>query len=148
METLAPLLAEHPFLKGMTPAHIATIVGCARNERFERGQFLFREGEDANHFYIVRQGKVAVEVGAPPRGAVTILTVAEGEILGWSWLIPPYRWRAITLDGRCLRQKCEDDHDLGYELLKRFADVVGQRLDATRMQLLDVYAAEPVGRRR
>ena len=158
METLDPLLAEHPFLKGLTPAQIATIAGCARNERFESGQFLFREGEGANHFYIVRHGQVAVEVGAPPRGVVTIQTVADGDILGWSWLVPPYRWRfsaqakeltrAIALDGRCLRQKCEEDHDLGYELLKRFADIVGQRLDATRLQLLDVYAAEPAGRRR
>jgi CRP/FNR family transcriptional regulator, cyclic AMP receptor protein len=158
MENLEPLLAEHPFLQDLAPAHIAIITGCARNVRFEQGQFLFREGEQANHFFIVRHGKVALEVEAPPRGSVTIQTVGDGEILGWSWLIPPYRWRfsaqareltrAIALDGLCLREKCERDHDLGYELLKRFADVVGQRLDATRIQLLDVYAAEPVGRRR
>jgi CRP-like cAMP-binding protein len=158
METLDPLLAEHPFLKGLTPAQIATVAGCAKNERFEAGQFLFHEGEEAHHFFIIRHGKVAVEVGAPPRGVVTIQTVDDGDILGWSWLVPPYRWRfsaqakeltrVIALDGRCLRQKCEEDHDLGYELLKSFADVVGQRLDATRLQLLDVYAAEPAGRHR
>ena len=158
MDNLDPLLAEHPFLKGLTPAQIATVAGCARNERFESGKFLFREGEEAHHFFIVRHGHVAVEVGAPPRGPVVIQTVADGDILGWSWLVPPYRWRfsalareltrVIALDGRCLRQKCEEDHDLGYELLKRFADVVGQRLDATRMQLLDIYAAEPAGRSR
>ena len=158
MENLEPLLAEHPFLKGLSPAHIATVTGCAKNERFEPGQFLFREGEEAHYFFIVRHGKVAVEVDAAPRAPVTIQTVGDGEILGWSWLVPPYRWRfsaqareatrTISLDGRCLRQKCEQDHDLGYELLRRFADVVGQRLDATRIQLLDVYAAEPVGRRR
>jgi CRP-like cAMP-binding protein len=158
MENLERLLAEHPFLKGLTPSHIATITGCAKNERFEPGQVLFREGEEANTFYIVRHGNVAVEVETPPQGAVTIQSVADGEILGWSWLIPPYRWRfraqartvtrVIALDGRCLREKCEEDHDLGYELLKRFADVVGQRLDATRLQLLDLYAAEPVRRNR
>lgn len=158
MENLEPLLAEHPFLRGLTPAQIATIAGCARNERFEPGQFLVREGEEAHQFYIIRHGRVAVDIAAPPRDAVTIQTVDDGDILGWSWLIPPYRWRfsaqakdltrAITLDGRCLRTKCEEDHDLGYELLKRFADIVGQRLDATRMQLLDVYAAEPAGRHR
>ncbi|HTS00946.1 MAG TPA: cyclic nucleotide-binding domain-containing protein [Thermoanaerobaculia bacterium] len=158
METLDPLLAEHPFLSGLTPPQIATVAGCARNERFEAGQFLFHEGEEANHFFIIRHGKVAVDVAAPPRGGITIQTVADGEILGWSWLVPPYRWRfsaqakeltrTIALDARCLRQKCEEDHELGYELLKRFADVVGQRLDATRIQLLDVYAAEPAGRHR
>ncbi len=158
METLDPLLADHPFLGGLTPAQIATVAGCARNERFEPGRILCREGEEADQFFIVRQGRVAVEVSAPPRGPVTIQTVGDGDILGWSWLVPPYRWRftaraqeltrVIALDGRCLRQKCEADHDLGYELLKRFADVVGQRLDATRLQLLDLYAAEPAGRTR
>lgn len=158
METLYPLLAEHPFLKELSPSQIATVAGCAKNERFASGQVLFREGEEANQFFILRHGRVAVEVGAPPHGPVTIQTVTDGDILGWSWLIPPYRWRftalakeptrAFTLDGRCLRRKCEEDHDLGYELLKRFADIVGQRLDATRLQLLDLYAAEPARKHR
>jgi CRP-like cAMP-binding protein len=157
MESLDPLLAEHPFLAGVSAAHIRTVAGCARNERFEAGRFLFREGEEADLFFIVRHGNVAIELGAPPRGVVTVQTVTDGEILGWSWLLPPYRWRCsaraleltrvITLDGRCLRQKCESDHDLGYELLKSFADVVARRLDATRMQLLDLYASEPAARR-
>lgn len=158
MENLKPLLSEHPFLAGLSPEHIATITGCASNARFDPGQYLFREGEEADQFFVVRHGRVAVEIGAEPRGTVTIQTVGDGEILGWSWLVPPYRWRfsaravdltrVIALDGKCLRQKCEKDHDLGYELLKRFADVVGHRLDATRLQLLDVFAAEPAGRRR
>jgi CRP-like cAMP-binding protein len=81
-----------------------------------------------------------------------LATLGEGEILGWSWLLPPYQWklhahaleptRAIALDGKCLRAKCEQNHDLGYEILKRFAQIMEQRLEATRLQLLDVYAAE------
>ena len=72
-----------------------------------------------------------------------------GEILGWSWLVPPYRWhfdaraveltRAIALDGKCLREKCEEDHDLGYEVMRRFVVIIAQRLEETRLQLLDVY---------
>ena len=157
MKALDPLLAEHPFLKDISPAHIRTIAGCARNERFEAGQMLFREGEEANQFFIVRHGNVAIEMGAPPRGVTTVHTVRDGEIVGWSWLVPPYRWRCsakareltrvIALDGRCLRQKCEADHDLGYELLRSFADILARRLDATRLQLLDVYAPEPAVRR-
>jgi CRP-like cAMP-binding protein len=156
METLDPLLAEHPFLRGMSPEHIRTVAGCAKNERFEAGQFLFREGEEADQFFVIRHGKVAVQVGAPPRGVVTIQTWTDGEILGWSWLLPPYRWRCsakateltrvIALDGRCLRQKCEADHDLGYELLKSFADVLARRVDMTYVQLLDLYASEPAAR--
>ncbi|HXF06185.1 MAG TPA: cyclic nucleotide-binding domain-containing protein [Blastocatellia bacterium] len=149
METLERILAEHPFFAGLDARHIQLIVGCAANVRFDAGQFIFREGEEANEFYVIRHGKVALEIFVPGRGPVTIQTLGEGEILGWSWLIPPYHWhfnaraveltRAIALDGRCLRVKCEDDHDLGYELLKRFAHIVEQRLQATRLQLLDVY---------
>lgn len=149
MQTLGPLLAEHPFLKGLDPRHLQVIVGCASNVRFDAGQFIFREGEEANQFYIIRHGKVSLEVFAPGRGSITIQTVGEGEVLGWSWLFPPYHWhfdaraleltRAIAFDGKCLRTKCEEDHDLGYELVKRFAHILVERLQATRLQLLDVY---------
>ena len=149
METIEPLLAGHPFLKGLAPQHLKTIVGCASNKVFEPGQFLFREDEEANTFYFVRKGRVAVESFSPEHGAITIQTRCDGEVLGWSWLVPPYRWhfdarateqtRVIALDGKCLREKCEKDHDLGYELMKRFALIIAERLEATRLQLLDVY---------
>ncbi len=149
METLEPILGEHPFLKDLERRFIRLIVGCASNVRFDAGHFLFREGQEANDFYIIRQGKVAVEVFGAERGSINIQTIGEGEILGWSWLVPPYYWhfdaravqltRAIALDGKCLRAKCEEDHDLGYELLKRFCNIVAQRLEATRMQLLDFH---------
>jgi len=149
MHTLEPLLAEHPFLKGLKQEHLELLVGCASNVRFEAGAFVFRQGQEANHFYILRDGKVAVELFAPQKGAVAIDTYGEGDVLGWSWLLPPYHWRfdarateptrMISLDARCMRTKCENDHDLGYELMKRFARIIEQRLDATRWQLLDVY---------
>jgi CRP/FNR family transcriptional regulator, cyclic AMP receptor protein len=151
VETLRPILAEHPFFKGLETHYIELIVGCSSNVRFDAGETLFRAGEEANEFYLVRHGKVALEVFTPGRGPVTIQTIGEGEILGWSWLIPPYYWhfdaraveltRAIALDGKCLRNKCEQDHDLGYQLLKRFAHIIVQRLEATSLQLLDVYGA-------
>lgn len=149
MKTLEETLAEHPFFHGLEPHYLQLAVGCASNVRFDAGEFIFREGEEANHFYLIRHGKVSLEVFAPNRGSLVIQTLEEGDILGWSWLIPPYQWRfdakaieltrAIALDGKCLRGKCEEDHDLGYELLKRFAAILGQRLDATRFQLLDLY---------
>lgn len=151
METLERILSEHPFLKGLAPEYIQLIVGCAANVRFDAGEFIFREGEEANQFYVIRQGRVALSLFAPERGAIVIETLGEGDILGWSWLVPPYHWRfnaqaveltrAIALDGKCLRAKCESDHDLGFELLKRFAHIIEQRLQATRLQLLDVYGA-------
>ncbi len=149
METLERILAEHPFFKGLEKPHLQLLVECASNVRFNAGEVIFREGEEANLFYLIRHGKVAVETFVPNRGPVIIQTLGEGELLGWSWLIAPYRWRfdaraveltrAIALDGECLRGKCEEDHNFGYELVKRVAHVIEQRLQATRLQLLDVY---------
>ncbi|MFQ5603565.1 MAG: cyclic nucleotide-binding domain-containing protein [bacterium] len=154
METLESILAEHPFLKDFEPHHLKLITGCASNQRFEAGQFIFKEGQEANEFYIIRHGQVAVEIYTPDRGPINVLTISEGEILGWSWLIPPYHWhfdaraisltRVIALDGKCLRDKCEEDHDLGFELLKRFAHVMEQRLQAARLQLLDMYGVHRI----
>ena len=152
MESLQRILSEHPFTHGLEKHHLALLAGCASNVHFEPGQRIFREGEEANHFYLIREGKVAVELYGAERGALTILTLGPGEVLGWSWLIPPYRWkfdayalasaRAIELDGKCLREKAERDHDLGYELLKRIAHIMEERLHATRLQLLNVYEVE------
>ena len=149
MRTLASVLAEHPFFAGLEPRYLELLAGCASNVRFNAGEFVFREGEAANQFYLIRHGKVALEIFVPERGPVTIQTIDAGDVLGWSWLFPPYRWhfdarameltRAIAFDGQCLRSKCDEDHDLGYELMRRFARIITERLQATRLQLLDVY---------
>jgi CRP/FNR family cyclic AMP-dependent transcriptional regulator len=149
METLERILAEHPFFKGLEDPYLQLLVGCASNVRFNAGDVVFREGEQANQFYLIRQGKVAVETFAPGRGSIIMQTLGEGEVLGWSWLIAPYRWRfdgraveltrAIALDGECLRGKCEEDHNLGYELMKRVSHVMEKLVEATRLQLVDVY---------
>ena len=151
METLERIIAEHSFFTGLDHGFIDLMVGCASNVRFKKGDYIFKEGDPANTFYLIRQGKVAVEVSAPQHAPIIVATLAEGEILGWSWLLAPYQWkhqarakddvRAIALDGKCLREKCEQNHDLGYEILKRFARIIEQRLEATRLQLIDVYAA-------
>jgi CRP/FNR family transcriptional regulator, cyclic AMP receptor protein len=152
IETLEKIISEHPFFKGMAEKHIQFIASCAKNVRYDEGQVIFREGDPADQFYFVREGLVAVELMIPQRGFTTVQTVAAGEMLGWSWLVSPYRWhfgartlqatRAFAFDAKCLRAKCEEDHDLGYELLKRFTHVVSERLEATRLQLLDMYGVE------
>jgi len=150
VESLEAIIADHSFFSDLEPRYVQSLTGCAANVRFDAGTYLFREGEPADRFYLIRQGKAAIEISAPPRKPIIVQTLGAGEILGWSWLVPPYQWRfharavepvrAITLDGKCLRARCEENHDLGYELLKRFAQVMTQRLEATRFQLLDVYA--------
>jgi len=150
VESLEDIIAGHSFFSDLDERHVQSLTGCAANVRFDAGTYLFREGEQANHFYLIRQGKVAIEISAPPRKPIIVQTLSDGDVLGWSWLVPPYEWRfharavepvrAIALDGNCLRARCEENHDLGYELLKRFAQLITQRLEATRFQLLDVYA--------
>lgn len=149
VQTLEPIIRQQQFFQGMQEQHIELITGCASNVRFTEGQFIAREGDPADQFYLVREGTAAVECRVPHRGVTTVQTVTEGEILGWSWLFPPHRWHfdaraqtsthALRFDGKCLRTKCEEDHDLGYELFRRFMYIVGERLEATRMQLLDMY---------
>jgi CRP-like cAMP-binding protein len=149
MQTLETILAQHPFFEGLDSRYMSLVTGCASNARYKSGEYLFREGEPAEHFYIIRGGKVALETHGAQRGRIIIETIEAGEVLGWSWLFPPYRWhfsaralqgtRAIALDGACLRAKGEVDHDLGYELAMRVARIMMERLQATRLQLLDVY---------
>jgi CRP-like cAMP-binding protein len=149
MKTMAELVGEVPALAGLAPAHRELVAGCAVNARFEAGDYLFREGDAANRFYVIRHGAVALEIHVPAREAVIVETLHEHDLLGWSWLFPPYRWSfdaravepvgAIAFDGACLRGKCDADHDLGYELMSGIAQVIIERLQATRLRLLDVY---------
>lgn len=151
METksLEQIVREHPFFAGLADGFCTLVCGCAKNVRFDAGQYLFHEGEGADQLYLIRHGRVALEVKAPGLGAVAFQTIGEGEVVGVSWLVPPYRWtydakaiglvRAIALDATCLRNKLEADHDLGYELMKRFVPVLVDRLHSTRLQMLDVY---------
>jgi CRP-like cAMP-binding protein len=146
---LESIIADLPLFRDLGPHNLELIAGCASNVRFQDGQYIFREGEEANVFYVIRHGQVSIDVFAPQRGAVTIQTLEEGDVLSWSWLFPPYRTmfdarcltlvRALAFDGACLRGKCEEDHALGFEFMKRFARVMTERLRATRLQLLDVY---------
>ena len=153
MKHITDILAEHPFFAGLGAGDLATIAGCAWNETFDPGAVIFREGEPADRFYLVRGGDVALRIHAGSRGALTVQTLHGGDILGWSWLIPPYRWqydaranttaRLTAFDGTCLRGKCDEDPRLGYELMKRFSGEMVRRFQATRLQLLDVYGKQP-----
>jgi CRP/FNR family transcriptional regulator, cyclic AMP receptor protein len=147
--TLEGLLADQVLFRGVTPADLALIAGCGQNERFSAGDYLFREGGPADRFYLVRSGRVSLEVYVPARGAVVTDTIEPGGIAGLSWLFPPYRCqfdaraaepvRAVGFDAVCLRDKCEQDPRLGYELMKRFAELLLERMQSARLRLPDVY---------
>jgi CRP-like cAMP-binding protein len=152
MRSLADLLAELPAFAGLDDEATRLVAGCGVNTRFAAGQYLMREGEPAETFYVLREGRVALEIDAPPRGPVIVETLGPGDVVGWSWLFPPYRWhfdaealepvRAIALDGSCLRGKCEDDPRFGLELTRRVAGIMLDRLQATRVRLLDLYGSD------
>ncbi len=151
MTTLERLLAEHPFFKDLDPRYIQLIAGCAQEVTFKAGEFIFREGDPASRFWLIRNGKISLEVFAPGRGPIMIETLGEGDVMGWSWIVPPYRkqydaralelTRALEFDAMCIRGKCDEEPKLGYELFKRFSQIIGQRLQATRLRLIDIYGS-------
>ena len=151
MRTLREYLPEHPFFAGLDEAAMDLVVGCAQNVHFAEGEVLFRTGEPADTFYVIREGRVALDVHEPRRGSLQVASVGTGEVVGWSWLVPPYRWmfdahavtpvRAVALDGACLRGKCESDSALGYALMQRVAHVMYERLQDARLRLLDLYGS-------
>ncbi len=133
----------------MSPEHLELIAGCAQNQGFQEGQYLMREGDPADIFFVIRHGRVAMEIFVPQRGAVTIETIDDGDLLGWSWLVPPFRSHldaralgtvhTIVFDAACLRGKSDTDPVLGYELMRRFIPIIVERLQATSVRMLDVY---------
>jgi CRP/FNR family cyclic AMP-dependent transcriptional regulator len=149
MTTVAEILSDAPFFAGLRPETIELVAGCGSNVQFEQGALIFREGEQADAFYLLRHGSIAIEAYAPTSGPLVIETLETGDVLGWSWLFAPHRWhfdahaltavRATAFDGVCLRGKCDADPQLGYELVSRFAQTLIERLQWTRLRLLDVY---------
>jgi CRP-like cAMP-binding protein len=146
------LLGEHPFFSDLPGPDLDLIADCGTNVRFAPDEVIFEEGTDADRFYVIRRGRVALTLHNPGRRDLVVATVADGDVLGWSWLFPPYRWHlsarapvatgAVALDGACLRAKCDEDNALGYRLMKRFAHLAQRRLQETRLQLLDLYGRD------
>jgi CRP-like cAMP-binding protein len=155
VQTIEQLLDEAPALQTLAPEHRDTLAGCAKTCVFQPGEWIMREGDPADSFYVIREGAVAIETEVPGRGAVVMQTLHDGELLGWSWLVPPYRTafdarslsttHTIALDGACLRGKCEAAPALGYDLMKLVSTVFVERLKDTRLRLLDIYGKAGVG---
>jgi CRP-like cAMP-binding protein len=145
-------LAKHPFLEGVAKELVAKLVDCVEGSfDYPEDEVLFRSGGEAKRCYLIYEGEVAIEIHSPGAGSRIVQTVARGQVLGWSWLFEPYRTtfdarvltpvKAIVLDGTKVRT-CMDDHpDLGFAMMRRYAQLIGARLQATRLQLLDLYAS-------
>ena len=143
------MIAEHPFFQGMDPAFLDQVSHRASERRFETGELLVEEGGTADAFHLLEHGKVALEVAAPDRPRRTIQTIGRGDVLGWSWLVPPYRWafdaravkptHSVVLDAEVLRRAMDAHREAGYRFLMRLLPVIAQRLENTHLQLLDLH---------
>ncbi len=146
-QLLYTLIAEQPFLRGLSAGQLQLLTDSAFEMKFEPGQAIFNEGSPANRFYLILAGKVILESETKERGTITIQTLGPGDTLGWSWLFAPYylhlsaraveSTRTISFFGTRLREQCEQDHELGYQLMKRTAEVVIQCLRATQLHLIE-----------
>ena len=146
MKTINESIMKFAFFDGMRPEHLAVLPEGAKAVQFKAGDVLFREGDPASQFYLIESGKIALEAHEPANGTTSVQSLGAGDVLGWSWLFPPFVWHfqaraveptnVIVLNGAHLMVSAERDHDFGYELMKRVAQVVIRRLQATRKQLL------------
>jgi CRP-like cAMP-binding protein len=142
-------MLAHAFFSDLPEDYVRLMAGCGENVLFRAGALIAAEGAEADHFFVLRTGRVSLELHTSPSRSVCLQTLDAGDVLGWSWLFPPYRWafdaravqdvRAIRVDGQCLRGKCDEDPALGYALMKRFSRLMIQRIESTRLQLLDLY---------
>lgn len=149
MKTIADILQEHSFFKDLSSKDLAFIAGCGKNVVFEEGQTIASSGDPANEFYLIREGRVAISLEILSKKPFVLQTLGANEILGLSWLIPPYEWtvsvkaqspiRAVAIDGACLREKCEKEPSLGYKLMKHLVQLIIMKEEAIKLRLLDIY---------
>ncbi len=148
-QEIAEYLYRHPFFSGMDDQHVKFLADSAAETRISEGAILFRQGKPADKFYLLRSGDVSVQVPALVGPVLEIQRIGEGQLLGWSWLIPPYKWNFqarveadstfLEFDGRAVLARCEEDSKFGYELLKRFAALMSERLEAARQKMMDEW---------
>lgn len=151
MTTLTELISGHPFLDGLAQPAVRELSACARRVEFRSGTTIFAEGARADRFWLLLDGHVKLDTYLPGRGGVVIESLCSGAVLGWSWMFPPYQWHfgatavettpTVEFDGAGVRELCDRDPALGYQLTRRFTRVVIDRLQATRIRLLDLYGS-------
>ncbi len=148
-ESLGALLTQHDFFRDLDPQATAFLAGNAGERKLDPGTILFEHGQPANRFYLLKSGRITVGVPAIEGPSLEVQTLGAGEILGWSWLIPPYRWNfrahvievteVVEFDGTVILERCERDPAFGYPLMKRFAALMSERLEAARRKMMDEW---------
>jgi CRP-like cAMP-binding protein len=149
MQSIEEYLSTHAFFSGLDDSFMKFLTSSAKEVQIKEGHVLFQQGKPADKFYLVRNGKISVQVPALMGPTLELQTLGEDQILGWSWLIPPYRWNfharaledseVLEFDGSAILARCEEDPKFGYELFKRFAALMSERLDAARQKMMDQW---------
>ena len=147
---LRSVVNEHPLFEGLDNHYLYGLHGCASEAAFEAGSEIFTFGEPADAFYLIGEGRISLDIAVPGKNVLPVQTLQSGEVVGWSWMYPPYQWQfsgraleattAITFDAHCVRTLMAQDHEFGFEMMQRFSKIVIERLQATRIQLADLYA--------
>jgi signal-transduction protein with cAMP-binding, CBS, and nucleotidyltransferase domain len=154
MKTLSDYLEAHPLFTELPEAYRHELENCAVEQHYAPGEAILLSRQPADHFHFIRSGRVALQIHPPHTAPMLIQTLCEGDVLGWSWMLPPYEWHfdalaqsdvsTFRMDARCVRGKCDQDPRLGYLLNQIFSRIMLERLMATRLQLMDVYG-KPTG---
>ena len=149
IKSIKEVISNQPFFKGLDDQYLQLFAGCASNKRFIEGEFLLKENQPSTQFFIIKEGKVVIELFSGNKGTIRIQTLSDGDLVGWTWLFPPYKnqfdamaltpTKVIAFEGNCLQKKCKDDYKFGYEMLSRVTAVIIERLRNTRLQLIDIY---------
>ncbi len=149
MPSISGRIQAHTLFKGLDEKYVKLLEGCASEVSMLRDQIVFRYGEQANRFYIIEGGRVSLDIAIPGRGIIPVQTIHAGEVLGWSWIFPPYQWQfnaraleetiAISFDADRVRYAIDTDHEFGFQMMVRFSTVMMERLQVTRLRLVDVY---------
>ena len=148
-EAIVDRIMHHPFFAGLDPTLCCAMAAKAEERTYDVGEMLVREGRPAEEFFLVLDGKVALEIGGADRAVITVETIGRGELLGWSWLVPPYHWRfdaratkptqVIAINAASARYALAAHPALAYQFLMKLLPVVGERLENTRIQVLDIH---------
>jgi CRP-like cAMP-binding protein len=154
IQSIRELLGAQPVLAELEQEDLDLMATCGHLAVVAADGSLAREGEAAEQFFVLRAGRVALEIAAPT-GPLIVETLEAGDLVGWSWIFPPHRWvydvvvveqaRVVVIDAACLRAKCDSEPAFGYRVMQCFAAVVAQRLAATRLRLLDLYGTSVAG---
>lgn len=149
MSAISDRIAGHALFAGLDEQYVKILVDDAFEVSMLRDQVIFQHGESANHFYMIEGGRISLDIAIPGRGIIPVQTLHAGEVVGWSWIFPPYKWQfnarsleetiALSFDAARIRRAIDADHEFGFQMMTRFSMVMMERLQATRLRLVDVY---------